>query len=42
MGDPLKSLKNFRKKVSQCRKKLQGWMDPLGFFNISVTKHQKN
>ena len=30
----------FRKKVSQCRKKLKG--DPLGFFNIhSVAKHQE-
>ena len=33
---------HFREKISQCRKKLKGGGDPLGFFNIHfVAKHQK-
>ena len=37
---PLKSLKYFRKKPHNAEKTDRG--DPLGFFNISVAKHQKN
>ena len=39
-GDPLKSFEIFRKKSHKAEK--TGREEPLGFFNISVAKHQEN